>query len=464
MLRWLGAVLTALVVMHLGGVWFERSFGATTVPSSFLSSSMLATTQPTTPKRSTATTTTTTRLVESACLDAIVPLNPTCPRQLVVRYLESAGFGHQFTELLFSMYASQYLGLTFTWTPIRSSGDHGHDYTLLIERLGLERLFVEGLGLAKGDDLRQLRQQNASLFGQWVEVENDDKRQFEMACNNSVLAIDGWWHCHGTSERNCFWAPEHAFLFQRFGWCMRAGVEAYGTAFDRCVLLLVDDDDDDDDAQEGSSSSSSNSSSSSSNMSRSQSLPHDTLVAVWHLRFGDVSPRKPGDAFFVNVVQALKQVVATGQMIKHVRVVLVGGGKETSGVPQVYVDSLRGVVVGEDNHDDALLPRFSVERFRDESFEEQFLAMMQADVLIGSGSSVPQVAAMLSGKPLFFDHVAKHGYGYGQEAMAEAVDMDGEGKVLDSLRRVRLMLFEKMRSKETSPCRRRWRDMAVAVK
>jgi hypothetical protein len=414
-LRWLGSVLTALLLLQLGGVWMgqrgsERSVGG---PVS-LPSSTAAISAPNERHR---------RLNQSACRHAIVvPFKPTCPRQLVVKYLESAGFGHQFTELLFGMYAAQYMGLTLTWSPFAPSQDHGDDYTGLVKVLGLERFFVDGLGLMRADDLLELYRSKPTMFGQWIEVGNLDKRSVvPTACNNTVLSIEGWWHCRsGIADNNCFWAPEHAFLFQRFGECLRAGVHVYGTAFDRCVFK--------EEKGEG----------------NNRYLRRDTLVVVWHLRFGDVSPRKPGDVFFANVVQALKQIIPIG-LIKQVHIVLVGGGgKATSGVPQAYVDSLRDIIVNNNENASDTSLRFQVERFHKTSFEEQFLAMMQADVLVGSGSSVPQVATLLSGKPVFFNHVPKHGYGYGQEAMADAVDMDEQGRVLDSLRRVKVMLFNKL--------------------
>lgn len=437
-LRWWlgsGVIIAALLLMQLGGVWLVgqdsgQQTRLTTVDSLARRSDDSAS-MATALKRQT--------LVKRACHHAIVvPLNPACPRQLVVKYLESAGFGHQFTELLFGMYAAQYLGLTFTWSPFAPSQDHGDDYTGLVRVLGLERFFVEGLGLMRADELRELYRSRPSLFGKWIEAGHSDKRSVvPITCNNSVLAIQGWWHCRsGIADDNCFWAPEHEFLFQRFGGCLRAGVQAYGTAFDRCVLGQ--------EKEEG-------------NSDNRRYLRRDTLIVVWHLRFGDVAPRKPGDVFFANVVQALEQIIPIG-LIKQVHIVLVGGGggKATGGVPQAYVDSLTaGIIVNNNNtnnnnnnnhgsDDNSPLLRFHVERFHNTSFEEQFLAMMQADVLVGSGSSVPQVAALLSGKPVFFNHVPKHGYGYGQEAMADAVDMDENGRVLDSLRRVKVRLFDKL--------------------
>jgi hypothetical protein len=420
-MRWLAALLAAVALARFG-IWLERNAAVNAhVPSFFaedvsmLSRVHLLATTSSKPLTS----------IQSACRHAIVPLNPSCPRHLVARFLDSAGFGHQFSELVFGMYAAQYLGLTFTYNAISTSGDHDDDYTGLVETLGLERFFVEGLGLARGDDLRQLRRENASLFGQWIEAANTDKRAFSLACNNSVLAIDGWWHCHGVADRNCFWAAEHEFLFQRYSECFRSGVYAYGTVFKRCVLLSNGE----------------------------VTLPHDTLVVVWHLRFGDVSPRKADDAaFFRNVVHALMEVLPRG-VINLVRIVLVGGGgRGNQGVPIEYVQTLRGVVAESNVSRHTKRVSVRVERFNTSSFHEEFLAMMQADILIGSGSSVPQVAALLSGRPLFFNHVPKHGYGYGQEAMVDSVDMDGQGRVLDSLRRVRLAMLDKM--VEGGLCRR----------
>lgn len=371
-------------------------------------------------------------IVSNACRHVIVPLDPSCPRHLVVRYLQSAGFGHQFSELLFGMYAAQYLGLTFTWSPISASGDHGDNYTSLVQVLGLERFFVRGLGLARAEDLRELRVRNNSRFGHWSEANALDKRFAHMPCNNSVLSIEGWWHCVGVQDNNCFWAPEQEFLFQRYSACLRAGVRAFGRAFDTCVLFEEN---------------------ASSNL-----LRRDELVVVWHLRFGDVAPHKPGDEFFQRVVAALGEI--TRGYIKRVRILLVGGGKGLLNVPAEYVESLRNTinVAKVDDAGRDASPIFRVHRFHSDAFERQFLAMMQADVLIGSGSSVPQVAALLSGGPLFFNHAPKHWYGVGLEATADTVDMDEKGQALDSLRRVRLMLYERVAERRkgevfASPCR-----------
>lgn len=81
------------------------------------------------------------------------------------------------------------------------------------------------------------------------------------------------------------------------------------------------------------------------------------------------------------------------------------------------------------------------------SFRDSFLAMTQADVLDGSGSSLPMTAALVSGEPLFFNHVAKHGYLVGAEILADGVDMSSDGTILDSIRRTQ--------SHCTSACARR---------
>lgn len=424
-LRWLTSIVAGIVLMRFG-IWLERNVVARhTIGLGSLSPEHR-------PSNGHETLAQRGQEYLDLCARVITPLSPTCPRQLIVRYLESAGFGHQFSELMFGIYAAQYLGLTFTWNPIVASRDHGDNYTLLVRTLGLEAFFVEGLRLHRAADLHAIRSQNASHFGQWV-VANQEKRDAALSCDNSVLTIEGWWHCaSGVQDHNCFWAPEHEFLFERFKSCFRAGVRAFGRAFDTCVF----------EGKEGNTT---------------NRLPHDTVVVAWHLRLGDVAPHTPGDEFFKRVVAALREI--TRGYYATVQIHLVGGGSGVRGIPVGYMQALGRIVDANDGDPYGKRnPVFEIHHaLATSSFETQFLAMMQADVLIGSGSSIPQVASMLSGRPLFFDHVPKHGYGVGIEATSDAVDMDEEGRVLDGLRHVRMRLFDKMASSaavDRSPCRK----------
>lgn len=375
------------------------------------------------------------------CRDILVPASTSCPKYLTIKYLESAGIGHQFSEMLFALYASKILGLRFTWSPIVSSTDHGDNYDVLMHDLGLEKMFIQALGVIHSSDLpREVHnasnESRTSVNFKWVHAGSgpeQDKRKLasRLPCH-SVLTLDAWYHCHGVPVNNCFWAPEHEFLFQRYAACFRSGVREYGTIFDKCALVPPR-------AGESPSRDTIH-----KDWDTASALPHRTVVVVWHIRLGDVAPHALEDPFYGRVIYAVKEVTRG----YDVRILLVGGGSGRS-VSQDHVDALRNV-----SRTHGL--QGSVEVFWSKDFGAQFLAMMQSDMLIGSGSSVPQIASLLSGRPIFFNHEPKHGYGFGMEATWDTVDMAANGTVLDSIRRIRLMLFAKMgslRDSDSDPCR-----------
>jgi hypothetical protein len=349
--------------------------------------------------------------------------NPSCPKYLTVNYLASAGFGHQFTELLFALFAADKLSLSYAWSPMVSSTDHGDDYSNLIGRLGLENLFAKWLHAKHASTLAKPdRNDNQTHVDPptWFSTGWDtDKRELNLPCN-SVLSLDAWFHCHGVPDNNCFWAPEHEFLFQRYADCLRAGVRKFGTAFRQCVLFKP------------------------TGSRRSQKV----ITVVWHIRMGDVVPHKVGHAFYARVLEAIS-VVAKGYQVE---IFLVGGGNGGR-VSHNHVSALQNMTQSQ------RLLEINVSHFWSNDITTQFIAMMQADVLIGSGSSLPQVAALLSGIPVFFNHEPKHGYGHGMEATWDTVDMRSDGQVLDSLRRIRIMLFDRIERAHVSnkyydnPCR-----------
>lgn len=87
------------------------------------------------------------------------------------------------------------------------------------------------------------------------------------------------------------------------------------------------------------------------------------------------------------------------------------------------------------------------------TFRDAFVAMMQADVLVGSESSLAAIAALLSQEPLFFSHVAKHGYNFGAETLADSVDMHWNGTVSESIRRLKIAMHERMQPSNRRACR-----------
>lgn len=181
-------------------------------------------------------------------------------------------------------------------------------------------------------------------------------------------------------------------------------------------------------------------------------LPSDTVVVVWHIRVGDVVTHSHDDHFYKHVLDTIKFITQGFR----IRFILVGGGaakssasaNTTSSIPIEYVKFMSSSV-GE-LWESTAVARVEAPAY---TFIESFLAMMQADVLIGSGSSLPQVAALLSGVPIFFNHVSKHGFHYGAELLADSVDLEKNGTILDSRRRIKIEMFARMNEGQ-GPCRR----------
>lgn len=133
--------------------------------------------------------------------------------------------------------------------------------------------------------------------------------------------------------------------------------------------------------------------------------------------------------FYERVANAI-EYIADGY---NIRIILVGGGTRCGGsqhVPKEYVDAISNIVSSIWSGSE--IPRILVPQY---SFRRAFLAMIHADVLIGSGSSLPMIASAISAQPLYFNHVPKHGFNYGMEMMIDNADLLHNGTVLDSLKK-----------------------------
>jgi hypothetical protein len=63
------------------------------------------------------------------------------------------------------------------------------------------------------------------------------------------------------------------------------------------------------------------------------------------------------------------------------------------------------------------------------------------------------VAALVSGEPLYFNHVAKTGYKYGSGVLAESVDLESNGTVVERLMRLKVAVHRRMRPENQRACR-----------
>jgi hypothetical protein len=364
-------------------------------------------------------------LIQIDCHDLVIPFDPECPRVLSYS-ITRAGFGHQFSELLFGLKKARVYGLAYMFEPFVGSDVHQENYTIVNDLLGLTDLFP-ALGAPSRSGVDEVMLTSGLT---WKQLEHSATVNRSSVDCGSYLNIGGYTHC-GT---DCFRSPDNAHLFQDVAKCFRSATRQLGSAFDRCIFL---DRESTRDRLSGRTV---------------QWLATDTIVTVWHVRLGDFTPHQPEDMFYQSVLKELKEITQGYKLF----VLLVGKGRMhadgTSEVSPDYVEKIQtraSEVWKNGKQEEAveiLAPRYN--------FSDAFIAMMQADVLVGSGSSLPAVASLVSGVPLFFNHVPKHGYNVGFEMTADSVDMEANGTVLESRRRLRTEIYARMHPKIPTVCRR----------
>jgi len=370
--------------------------------------------------------------LHKACDHIFVPFDLDCPRLLTNDLTSYSGFGHQTAEILFALRKSFGRGLSYAYEPVVASGGHKDDYASADELLGLSHMFKHLGGVTK----QRAIQLQGRTKSKWMELSGT---QLVPPTDCYVFQrISGFSHCISSSNENCFKAPENEHIYQDAARCFRTAVLLYGSAFDRCIF-------DSNDLSRGQQIGDI-----ADQRRHSHVLPNDTIIIVWHVRLGDRVLHKPDDPSFARVLSVLRQIIGGYKPV----ILLVGkaqGTNETHGVSQDYVKFI-SEAASEAWADSsiALAPHVMAPRY---SFKDALVAMMQADVLIGSGSALPQAAALFSGVPLYFNHVAKHGYNYGAEMLADSVDMHPNGSVSESLRRLKVAIYDRMRPVNRRVCR-----------
>jgi hypothetical protein len=366
--------------------------------------------------------------VRDACKHLFHAFDPACPRLLVNKYSAREGFGHQFAEFLFGMRKAHEHGLSYIFEPFSSSGAHKDNYTDINAVLGLTKLFAANSGVSREDVNEIIMKQNGSFVG-------INEPQLDKGCGK-LASVSSYRYCLSDPQKSCFSAPENAHLYQNAANCFRKGARRYGTAFQRCLFL----------ADDTASSRLAVGSGPPPNI-----LPPDMIVVVWHVRVGDRVLHRPGDKFYRKVLKQLQNITAGYRL----RVLLVGKTVNSASVPFEYVDHVDGLAkeLWNDAADTSMVPKVIAPTY---DLTDAFVAMMQADVLIGSGSSLTHTAAVFSDQPLFFNHVAKHGYNYGAEMFADSVDLAADGTILDSIRRLRVVLKDKIDAQA-------WRNVCRSV-
>lgn len=431
--------------------------------------------------------------VAAACEGSFAPYNASCPALLAIHYTGIAGFGHQFMEGVFAMDAARAAGLTYVHRPFNASVSHRESYAALNELFGIGPA-LEALGLPDLRAAMPLRVRQSPPRSQL--------RDPSGACG-VVTTVSGYHWC----TQNCFFAQENVGLFQRYAPCLRAATRAYGTVWRTCAF---------EQASNGSSGVNGSVAQAGEVVGDRQAdrpppagrppwrapcgavwcmhrsfaskavavpchsalncrppttpLPCATRAAppavrvAMHVRIGDTVLHGVNDTFYSTVLKGVRTITQG----HRVELYVIGGARGGRQPPDEYVRAVRAaaaaawvnVTAGEGV--EVLAPALAV--------PDALRYMMQCDLLVGSGSSLPQVAALLSGKPLFLHHIPKHGF-TSVELMADDADLDRTGKLLDSPRRLRVEFQRRVAARRPwDPCQARgggpgrggWRGRTVS--
>ena len=135
------------------------------------------------------------------------------------------------------------------------------------------------------------------------------------------------------------------------------------------------------------------------------------IQIVWHVRVGDIVLHSPHDPFFENVWDTLSQALGQHVTAKH----------------SVYWGPSGGEI--QKDFEKKLTALLGNVEFFSVSAGDAILAMMNADILIGSGSSFPLVAMLFSRGPLFLNHEPKRGNAFGAEYTRDSVWLSRDGTI-----------------------------------
>jgi len=160
----------------------------------------------------------------------------------------------------------------------------------------------------------------------------------------------------------------------------------------------------------------------------------DTFNIVWHVRVGDIELHPPESGFNANLHKSLSPFLAD---ISNVKFLFVGQWSLCSSERLAsYKKSLSSFAT------DAT--------FFESEIEDTMLYLMHSDILIGSGSSLPLVAALFSDTALYVNVKPKTGWNYFCEFIPDGLITDDNGHILNHVLEIQQKVLEKKLLRESS--------------
>ena len=180
---------------------------------------------------------------------------------------------------------------------------------------------------------------------------------------------------------NCFYSYSTAFAFSRFSPCLRSIGLVYGSWVHRSPFEDV-----------------------------------EYFNVVWHVRVGDVALHPPGDTFYEHVLEGLSPVLTDFKRVKIF--FLAEWTLLKDGEMGNYTRFLSQLAFN-----------FEVD-FVEPQISSALLFMMHADILVGSGSSLPLAAALFSTHATYVNVMPKHGWHHHAEYLSDGITVTESGEVL----------------------------------
>lgn len=196
-----------------------------------------------------------------------------------------------------------------------------------------------------------------------------------------------------SNNTNCFFAREMSGAFDTFSACLRNLSSEFGTWLAR----------------------------------RPVELDESFLNLVWHVRLGDLVSYTPKGSFYTNIASSLQPVFFAANHVVHHFV----ASWDLLTPPQRR------------QYESDINETFQNTHFVSVNLEKTLLYFLHADILVGSGSSLPRVAGLFSHIPLVVNVKPFHGWNFKAEYFSDGIDVDDAGYVRTPLRSIFNMLETK---------------------
>ena len=308
-------------------------------------------------------------------------MDAACPRYLSLGLSPDVGIGHRLSEVLFGWHAATELGATYVseevsaWTTPREDQSYWWIHGLLGIAAG--EVVSENVLAARPWPFSPAPESPAASATRPERVVvcpyTDARTRYGDRCNVQFV-MASYMCCPGG---DCFRSPALHGLYDRMKGCLR-WKRAHGAI-----------------------------------------LPRNSVNVVWHLRVGDIELHNDDPHFFSAVWAQLETALAGAPVVNAI---VVSGPEYRPTLPRPFA-FLSGILPNI-----TVLPSLSA--FLGHAIFEA------ADVLVSTGSSFPEVAALVVDGPLFLHHVPKHiapgfdgGFNGLMEYMSDAVPLYPTGRL-----------------------------------